>query len=75
MSDSIVASILYSVASGQADLYTFSTLAEAARFAKGKIEALTALERSINTKLADAAGPLKFTPIAVPNPGRRRKRA
>ena len=75
MSDSIVASILYSVASGQADLYTFNTLAEAARFAKGKIEALTALERSINTKPADAAGPLKITPIAVPNPGRRRKRA
>jgi hypothetical protein len=75
LSDSIVASILYSVASGQADLYTFNTLAEAARFAKGKIEALTALERSIKTKLADAAGPLKFTPIAVPNLGRRRKRA
>jgi hypothetical protein len=68
-------SFLYSVASGQADLYAFKTLAEAARFAKGKIEALTALERSINTKLADAAGPLKFTPIAVPNLGRRRKRA
>ena len=68
-------SFLYSVASGPADLYTFNTLAEAARFAKGKIDALTALERSINTKLADAAGPLKFTPIAVPNPGRRRKRA
>ena len=68
-------SFFYSVAAGQADLYTFNTLEEAARFAKGKIEALTALERSINTKPADAAGPLKITPIAVPNPGRRRKRA
>jgi hypothetical protein len=68
-------SFFYSVASGQADLYTFNTLAEAARFAKGKIEALTAIERSIDTKLADAAGPLKIAPIAVPNPGRRRKRA
>jgi hypothetical protein len=68
-------SFFYSVASGQADLYTFNTLAEAARFAKGKIDALMALERCINTKLADAAGPLKFTPIAIPNPGRRRKRA
>ena len=68
-------SFFYSVGYGQADLYTFNTLDEAARFAKGKIEALTALERSINTKPADAAGPLKITPIAVPNPGRRRKRA
>jgi hypothetical protein len=68
-------SFFYSVASGQADLYTFNTLAEAARFAKGKIDALMAFERSINTKLADAAGPLKFTPIAIPNPGRHRKRA
>jgi hypothetical protein len=42
-------SFFYSVAGGQADLYTFNTLEEAARFAKGKIEALTALERSINT--------------------------
>jgi hypothetical protein len=68
-------SFFYSVASGHADLYTFNNLEEAARFAKGKIEALTALERSIDTKPADAAGPLKITPIAVPNPGRRRKRA
>jgi hypothetical protein len=68
-------SFFYSVGYGQADLYTFNTLEEAARFAKGKIEALTALERSINTKLADAAGPLKITPIAVPSSGRRRKRA
>jgi hypothetical protein len=68
-------SFFYSVAFGQADLYTFNTLEEAARFAKGKIEALTAIERSINANLADATGPLKMTPIAVPNPGRRRKRA
>ena len=75
MSDSIVASILYSVASGQADLYTFNTLAEAARFAKVKIEALMAIERSIDTNPADATESLKITPIAVPNPGRRRKQA
>jgi hypothetical protein len=68
-------SFFYAVAGGRADLYAFNTLDEAARFAKGKIEALTALERSINTKLADVVGPLKITPIAVPNPGRRRKRA
>ena len=68
-------SFLYSVASGQADLYTFDTLAEAARFAKGKIEALTAIERSIDTNRADATESLKITSIGVPNPGRRRKRA
>ena len=68
-------SFLYSVASGRADLYTFNTLEEAARFAKGKIEALMALERSIDAKPADATGPLKITPIAVSNPGRHRKRA
>ena len=68
-------SFFYSVASGQADLYTFNTLAEAARFAKGKIEALMALERSIETDRADATGSLKIGPIAVANPGRRRKRA
>ena len=68
-------SFFYSVAGGRADLYTFHTLKEAARFAKDKIEALTTIERSINTKLADVVGPLKITPIAVPNPGRRRKRA
>jgi hypothetical protein len=68
-------SFFYSVAGGRADLYTFNTLEEAARFARGKIEALTALERGISAKLADAVGPLKITPIAVPNPGRRRKRA
>jgi hypothetical protein len=39
----------YSVGYGLADLYTFNTLDEAARFAKGKIEALTAIERSIDT--------------------------
>ena len=68
-------SFFYSVASGQADLYTFNTLAEAARFAKGKIEALTAIERSIDTNPADATGSLRITPIGVPNPGRSRKRA
>jgi hypothetical protein len=68
-------SFFYSVAAGQADLYTFNTLEEAARFAKGKIEALMAIERSINTNRADATESLKITPIAVPNPGRRRKRA
>ena len=65
-------SFFYSVASGQADLYTFSTLAEAARFAKGKIEALTAIERSIDINPANATGSPKFTPIAVPNPARHR---
>jgi hypothetical protein len=68
-------SFFYSVAGGRADLYTFNTLEEAARFAKGKIEALTALERSIDTNRTDANESLKMTPIAVPNPGRRRKRA
>ena len=68
-------SFFYSVASGQADLYTFKTLAEATRFARAKIESLTALERSINTKRADATGSLKIGPIAVPSPRRRRKRA
>ena len=68
-------SFFYAVGYGQADLYTFNTLDEAARFAKSKLEALTAIERSINTKLADTTESLKITPIAVPNPGRRRKRA
>ena len=68
-------SFFYSVAGGRADLYTFNSLAEAARFAKGKIEALTAIERSIDINQANAIGPPKITPIAVPNPGRRRKRA
>ena len=68
-------SFFYSVDSGHADLYTFSTLAEAARFAKGKIETLMALERSIETNRADATGSLKIGPIAVANPRRRRKRA
>jgi hypothetical protein len=68
-------SFFYAVGYGQADLYTFNTLDEAARFVKGKLEALTALERSINTKLPDTTESLKITPIAVPNPGRRRKRA
>jgi hypothetical protein len=68
-------SFFYSVAGGQADLYTFNTLDEAACFAKVKIEALMALERSIDTNRADATGSLKIGPITVPNPGRRRKRA
>ena len=68
-------SFFYSVAGGQADLYTFNTLEEAARFGEGKIEALMAIERSIDTKPADATESLKITPIAVPNPGRRKKRA
>jgi hypothetical protein len=68
-------SFLYSVGYGQADLYTFNTLEEAARFAKGKIEALAAIERSIDTNQADATGPSKISPIAVPNSERRRKRA
>jgi hypothetical protein len=68
-------SFFYSVASGQADLYTFNSLAEAARFAKGKIETLMALEQSVETTLVDATGSLKIGPIAVPTPGRHRKRA
>jgi len=68
-------SFFYSVGYGHADLYTFNTLEEAARFAKGKIEALTVIERSIDTKSADATESLKITPIGVPNPSRRRKRA
>ena len=68
-------SFFYSVAYGRADLYTFNTLDEAARFAKGKIDALTTLERTIGTNREDATGSLKITPIAVANPGQRRKRA
>ena len=68
-------SFFYSVGYGQADLYTFSTLDEAARFANGKIEALMALERSVDANRADATGSLKVGPVAVPNSGRRRKRA
>ena len=68
-------SFFYSVAGGQADLYTFNTLEEAARFAKGKIEVLMAIERSIDSNQAHATESLKIAPIAVPNPGRRRKRA
>ena len=59
----------YSVGYGQADLYTFNTMDEAARFAKDKIEALTAIERSIDTNRADPTEFLKITPIAVPNSG------
>jgi hypothetical protein len=68
-------SFFYAVASGLADLYTFNTLEEVARFAKGKIAALMAIEHSINTNRAHATESLKMTLIAVPNPGRRRKRA
>jgi hypothetical protein len=68
-------SFFYSVAGGRTDLYTFNTLEQAARFGKGKIEVLMAIERNIDTSRADATEHLKITPIAVPNPGRRRKRA
>ena len=68
-------SFLYSVGNGLADLYTFNTLEDAARFAKSKIEALTAIQRSLNSNRADATEFLKITPIGVPNPGRRKKRA
>jgi hypothetical protein len=68
-------SFFYSVAGGHADLYCFKTLEEAARFAKGKLEALLAIERSVNTNRADATGSLKIGPIAVPNSRRRRERA
>ena len=68
-------SFFYSVAGGQADLYTFNTLEDAARFAKGKIETLMGIERSIDTNPADATESLKITPIGVPNPSRRMKRA
>ena len=68
-------SFLYSVGYGQADLYTFNTVEEAARFAKNKIDALTAIQRSIDTIRADATHSLKIEPLAVPNPGRRRNRA
>jgi hypothetical protein len=54
------ASFLYSVGYGQADLYTFNTLVEAARFANRKIEALMALERSIDTELAAGTRSLKI---------------
>src|ERR1700733_7310875 len=60
-------SFFYSVAQGQADLYTFNTLEEAAFFAKDKIEALTAIQRSIDTIRADATDSLKIGPLAVPN--------
>jgi hypothetical protein len=68
-------SFFSSVGCGQADLYTFKTLDEAAHSAKDKIEAITAIERSMDTNPADETGSLKMTPIAVPNLGRRRKRA
>ena len=68
-------SFFYSVGYGQEDLYTFNTLDEAARFAKGKIEALMAIERSIGTDRPNPTESPKITPIAVPSPGRRRKRA
>jgi hypothetical protein len=68
-------SFFYAVGYGQADLYTFHSLEEAACFAKDKIEALTVIERSIDTNRADATGSLKIAPIAVPNLGRRRQRA
>jgi hypothetical protein len=68
-------SFFYAIGYGQANLYTFNTLGEAADFAKGKIEALTAIQRSIDTIRSDATSSLKIGPLAVPNPGRRRKHA
>jgi hypothetical protein len=50
-------SFFYSVGYSQANVYPFDTLGEAARFAKDKIEALTAIELSIDTNQADATGP------------------
>jgi hypothetical protein len=68
-------SFFYAVGYGHADLYTFNTLDEAGRFAKRETESLTSIERSIDTKPADATESLKIAPIAGPIPGRRRKRA
>jgi hypothetical protein len=68
-------SFFYSVGYGRTDLYTFNTLEEAPRFAEGKIEALTAIERGMKARLADTTGSLKMTPIAVHTLGPRRKRA
>jgi hypothetical protein len=68
-------SFFYSACHGQADLYTFNTSDEAARFAKGKIETLMTLELSIKCKANDLAGALKIARTAVPSPERRRKRA
>jgi hypothetical protein len=64
-------SFFYSVGYGHADLHTFNALDKATRFAKGKIEALTALECSIDINPADVTESLKITL----NPGRREKRA
>ena len=68
-------SFFYAVGYGQADLYSFRTLEEAACFAKDKIEALTTLELSINTKIQNSAGNLRITPMTIPSSERRRKRA
>jgi len=68
-------SFFYSVGHGQADLYTFHSLEEAACFAKDKIEALTTLELSINTKIQNSVGNPMIAPMTVPSSERRRKRA
>ena len=68
-------SFFYSVAQGQADLYTFHTLEEAACFAKDKIEALAAVELSINAKIQNAPGSVRISPMTIPSSERRRKRA
>jgi hypothetical protein len=68
-------SFLYSVGLGQADLYTFNNLDEAANFAKGKIEALMELELTVITKTDGSDGLLKITTIAIPISGRRSRRA
>jgi hypothetical protein len=68
-------SFFYSVGYGQADLYTFRTLEEAACFAKDKLEAFTALELSINAKIQNSPGNVRITPMTIPSSERRRKRA
>jgi hypothetical protein len=68
-------SFLYAVGYGQADLYTFHTLEEAACFATDKVHALTSLELSIITKLRDSAANPRITPMAVPGTEPRKKRA
>jgi hypothetical protein len=68
-------SFFYSVGHGQADLYTFQNLEEAACFAKGKIEALTTLELSLNAKIQNSTGSVRITPRTVPNSERSKKRA
>lgn len=68
-------SFFYAVGYGQADLYTFNTLDEAAHFAKGKIEALTAIEQSVNSDLGEVSRSSKIAPIAASSLRRPSKRA